>query len=169
MLVNNAGVAYDKGFLSVGDNYYAEKEMAVNYFGTARTIRAFSSVLKANGGGAILNILSFLSLITLPMSGSYSASKSAALALTRSARAELASQGTLVVGSMPAQVDTTLAKNYPEPKATTHEVARESIDAIELAHEDVYPGEYAKEMLPLVISDSKAVEAMLKTSLPLAE
>ncbi len=168
LLVNNAGTTYDQGFLSTDDLTLAKTEMDVNYFGPARTIRAFSPILKTNGGGAILNILSFLSLVTFPMAGSYSASKAAALSMTRSVRAELDSQGTLVVGSMPAQVDTELAKNYPEPKATPHEVARESLAAIEKGIEDVYPGAYAKEMLPIVRTDPKAVEQNLKTSLPLA-
>lgn len=35
--------------------------MEVNYFGTLSMIRAFAPVLKANGGGAIVNMLSILS------------------------------------------------------------------------------------------------------------
>jgi len=134
-----------------------------------RVIRTFAPILKSNGGGAILNILSLLSNVTLPMAGSYSASKAAALSLTRGVRAELASQGTLVVGSMPAQVDTPLAKNYPDPKATVEEVATESIDAIEEGIEDVYPGDYAKQILPSLKEDPKGVEESMKAMLPLSD
>ncbi|MBO9410791.1 MULTISPECIES: SDR family oxidoreductase [unclassified Ruegeria] len=168
LLVNNAGTTFDQGFLSTDDLKAAETEMAVNYLGPIRVTRAFAPILKANGGGAVLNILSFLSLVTMPMAGSYSASKAAALSMTRGIRAELAGQGTLVVGAMPAQVDTALAKNYPEPKATTQEVAREALDAVEQAVEDVYPGTYAKELLPSVLSDPKSIEVAMKSVLPLA-
>lgn len=169
ILINNAGTAFDEGFLSANDLQAAETEIAVNYMGPIRTIRAFAPILKTNGGGAILNILSFLALVTIPMAGSYSASKAAALSMTRGVRAELAAQGTLVVGAMPAQVDTELAKNYPEPKASTTEVARESLNAIEAEIEDVYPGDYAKELLPVVLSDPKAIEENMKGVLPITE
>jgi short-subunit dehydrogenase len=57
--------------------------MEVNYFGTLSMIRAFSPVLKNNGGGAIANILSVASLVNFPMLGSYSASKAALYSLTQ--------------------------------------------------------------------------------------
>ena len=140
--------------------------MDVNYFGTLRVIRAFAPVLARNGGGAILNVLSFLSNATLPMAGSYSASKAAALSMTRGVRAELRSQGTLVLGTMPAQIDTDLAKNYPEPKAKPAEVAAESLDALERGLEDVYPGVVAKQALELLRRDPKELERNMAAILP---
>lgn len=165
LLVNNAGVATDQGFLSASQLDGARLEMEVNYFGPMLVTRAFAPILAQNDGGAILNILSFLANMTIPFAGSYSASKAAALSLTRGIRAELAAQGTLVVGSMPAQVDTELGSNYPDPKATTEEVARESLDAIEAGLEDVYPGVYAKQLLPQ-LQDAKAVEKSVAFFLP---
>lgn len=165
LLINNAGVSTDQGFLSASNLEGARLELDVNYFGPILVTRAFAPVLSKNGGGAILNILSFLANMTLPFAGSYSASKAAALSMTRGVRAELTAQGTLVVGSMPAQVDTELGSNYPDPKATTEEVARESLDAIEAGVEDVYPGAYAKQLLPQ-LQDAKAVEKSVAAYLP---
>jgi short-subunit dehydrogenase len=50
-------------------------------------------VLAANDGGAIVNVLSVLSWISLPGGGTYSASKAAAWSLTNGLRHELRGQG----------------------------------------------------------------------------
>src|SRR5687767_9095986 len=74
LLVNNAGISAGATLLGP-DRAAAEREMDVNYFGTLRMIRAFAPVLAANGGGAIVNVLSILARVNLPPVGSYSASK----------------------------------------------------------------------------------------------
>ena len=63
--------------------------METNYFGTLSMCRAFAPVLKNNGGGTIVNVLSILSLVNLPASGSYSVSKAAAYSMNQGIRAEL--------------------------------------------------------------------------------
>ncbi len=45
--------------------------------------RAFAPVLKANGGGTIVNIASIVSFANIPLIGSYSASKAAVQSLTQ--------------------------------------------------------------------------------------
>ncbi len=111
LLINNAGIAGFHGAISAPDLTLARQEMEVNYFAPLAMIRAFAPCASGVGGGAIVNVLSFLSLVTVPSAGTYSASKAASLALTLSARAELAAQGTLVVASMPAQTETELGRN----------------------------------------------------------
>jgi short-subunit dehydrogenase len=128
--------------------------------------QAFAPVLKANGGGAILNILSLVSKITLPFMGTYCASKAAELSLTQCVRAELASQGTLVVASMPGTVDTPFAKNYPAPKISPEVVAQESLQAVIDEVEDVYPGEQAVEISSQLLKDPKGVEKYVAKLLP---
>ena len=49
----------------------------MNYLGTLSMCRAFAPVLKANGGGMIVNILSAIGRVSLPALGSYCASKAA--------------------------------------------------------------------------------------------
>ena len=46
----------------------------------------FTPLLVANGGGAIVNVLSVASFITNPLTASYGASKAAALSLTNGIR-----------------------------------------------------------------------------------
>ncbi|MBV8968714.1 MAG: SDR family NAD(P)-dependent oxidoreductase [Verrucomicrobia bacterium] len=45
--------------------------------------RAVKDTAVYSSNGAIINVISFLGLVTLPLAGTYSASKSAALAFTR--------------------------------------------------------------------------------------
>ncbi|WP_405152061.1 SDR family NAD(P)-dependent oxidoreductase [Sphaerisporangium sp. NBC_01403] len=59
-------------------------------------IRAFAPVLAANGGGAIVNVLSALSWFASPGNGAYGAAKAAAWNTTNGVRLDLAGQGTLI-------------------------------------------------------------------------
>ncbi|HEY9627167.1 MAG TPA: SDR family oxidoreductase [Coleofasciculaceae cyanobacterium] len=166
LLINNAGIGLLKGFISAPDLSSARAEMEVNYFGTLTICRAFAPVLQANGGGAIVNMLSILGKVNLPMNASYSASKAAALLLTQGLRAELAAQGTLVVGVMPATVDTGMSKDFPPPKVAPEVVVQEALQAVIDEVEDVYPGEQAKEIAAYLLKDPKALEKMMAKMLP---
>jgi NAD(P)-dependent dehydrogenase (short-subunit alcohol dehydrogenase family) len=166
LLINNAGVAFDKGLIAAPDLTSARSEMEVNYFGTLAMCRAFVPVLKTNEGGAIINVLSILARVNIPLSGSYSASKAAALSLTHGVRAEVAAQGTLVVAVMPATVDTNLTKNYPPPKVTPDEVAKAALQAVIDGVEDIYPGELATNLAAELARNPKAVEKQFAALLP---
>jgi NAD(P)-dependent dehydrogenase (short-subunit alcohol dehydrogenase family) len=99
LLINNAGVASWLDFPSPDVDEAARLEMETNYFGPLALSRAFAAVLAKNGGGAIVNVLSILSWITVPNAGTYSASKAAAWALTNWLRSSLREQGTQVLGA----------------------------------------------------------------------
>ncbi len=166
LLINNAGIGLLKGLISAADLSSARAEMEVNYFGTLTMCRAFAPVLKANGGGAIVNMLSILGKVNFPMNASYSASKAAAILMTQGVRAELAAQGTLVVGVMPATVDTEVSRNFPPPKVAPEVVVREALQAAIAGVEDVYPGEQATQMAAQLLKDPKALEKMMAMMLP---
>lgn len=134
--------------------------MRVNYLGTLAVVRAFAPVLRANGGGAIVNLLSILGRVNMPAVGSYSASKAAAYSLTQGIRAELAAQGTLVIGVMPGFVDTDMAARVTQPKITPGEVAGAILEALRTGIEDVYPGP-AAEIAAGLLRNPKAVERSL--------
>jgi NAD(P)-dependent dehydrogenase (short-subunit alcohol dehydrogenase family) len=166
LLINNAGVGFNQGLIASPDLSRARTEMEVNYFGTLAMCRAFAPILKSNGGGAIVNMLSMLALVNIPFNGSYSAAKAAALSLTQGVRAELAAQGTLVVAVMPGTVDTKMSKDYPPPKVSPTEVATSALQAVIDGLEEVYPGEQATEMAVQLRRDPKAVEKQLAQMLP---
>jgi short-subunit dehydrogenase len=122
--------------------------------------------LKQQGGGVIVNILSLLGKVNLPFSGSYSASKAAAISMTQSVRAELAAQKTLVIAVMPGTVDTNLAKDWPNPKVAPTEVVRATLQAVMANQEDVYPGEQALQVSAQLLADPKGVEKYMASFLP---
>lgn len=166
LLINNAGVTRDNGVISAPNIDSARLEMDTNYFGTMAMCRAFAPILKANGGGAIVNIVSLLGKINLPFMGTYCASKAAELSLTQCVRAELASQKTLVIAVMPGTVDTDFAKYYPPPKVAPVEVVKVALQAVIDENEDVYPGEQASYLADALLKDPKGLEKQLAGMLP---
>lgn len=166
LLVNNAGIASFEGLIHAGDTVPARQEMETNYFGTLNVIRAFSPVLAANGGGAIVNMASIVSHVNFPVLGSYSASKAAVHSLTQGIRAELAAQGTQVVGVYPGPVDTEMTASMPMEKTRPHDVVRQVLEGLEAGLEDIYPDPMSAEMHAGLLSDHKAVERQAGTMLP---
>jgi NAD(P)-dependent dehydrogenase (short-subunit alcohol dehydrogenase family) len=164
ILVNNAGIALGQSLLAPADPLAAEREMRVNYFGTLAMCRAFAEVLGRNGGGAIVNVLSILGRVSIPQVGSYAASKAAAFSLTQSVRAELAGQGTLVIGVMPAFVDTDMARRIASPKLAPAAIGASIVEALHTGTEDVYPGP-AAVIASSLLADPKGVERQFATLL----
>jgi short-subunit dehydrogenase len=158
-----ARTASDIGALSAKDSTAARREMEVNYFGTLALTRALSGTPALRSGGAIVNVLSFLALATLPAAGTYSASKSAALALTRTLRAELKPRGVQVVGVMPVQTDTPAYAPLPEPKLKPEEVASGTLDGLEAGEDEVFPGALSRGAAEAFKNDPAALQARLST------
>ncbi|MBD1865317.1 MULTISPECIES: SDR family oxidoreductase [Trichocoleus] len=158
LLINNAGVGFNQRLVADANFDQMRVEIEVNYFGTLRMCLAFAPVLKANGGGAIVNMLTMLAKVNFPLNASYGASKAAALLATQGIRAELASQKTLVVGVMPGTVDAGMSKHFPPPKVAPEEVVRAALQAVVDEVEDVYPGEQAQKMQAQLLQDPKAIE-----------
>ena len=144
----------------------ARAEMEVNYFGTLAMSRAFAPVLAANGGGAMINMLSILSRVNLPLMGSLCASKAAGLSMVQGLRAELDGQGTSVVAVMPGAVDTDMSKDFPPPKMPPADVATAALDGLEKGDEEIYPGEMASGVSQGLAADAKAVEKEFAGYLP---
>ncbi len=166
LLVNNAGTAQFSGFLNTDDPATAHADMDVNYFGTLSMIRAFAPRLKANGGGAIVNVASIASFVNFPVLASYSASKAATHSLTQGVRAELKAQGTLVVGVYPGPVDTDMARGLDAPKVPAAQIAKATLDAVATGTEDVFPDEASANLRAGLLSDPKATEQQVGTMLP---
>jgi NAD(P)-dependent dehydrogenase (short-subunit alcohol dehydrogenase family) len=102
-----------------------------HFFGTLAVTRAFAPKIAANGGGAILNILSVLSWLSIPNAGAYCAGKAAEWSLTNALRQQLAEQKIRVVGLHVGYMDTDMVAGLTGPKANPAEVARIAIDGLE--------------------------------------
>ena len=168
LLINNAGIASFAGLISADNLDAARQEMEVNYFGTLRVTRAFAPVLKKNGGGALVNVLTVASLGCFPVLGSYSASKAALHSLTQGIRAELAAQGTQVFGVFPGPIETDMAKNFDMEKSSPDLIAEGTLSAIEKGEEDIFIDPMAVQFRKDYFSDPKALEAQLANFIPVA-
>ena len=87
-------------------------------------------ILAANGGGAVLNVLSQLSWMSFAGSTGYAASKAAAWSLTNGIRLELAEQGTLVTALMLSATDTDMTAAWDVPKNDPADVVRQALDGL---------------------------------------
>lgn len=161
LLINNAGVATFTGALSTADTANARQEMEVNYFAPLALAQALRDTPAFHRGGAVINVLSFLSLVALPVAGTYSASKAAALALTRTLRAELKGRGVQVLGVLPVQVDTVMGAALPEPRLTPAEVASATLDALEAGEEEVFPGALSQGAAQAFKADPAGTQAQM--------
>ncbi|KQP12148.1 SDR family oxidoreductase [Pseudorhodoferax sp. Leaf267] len=145
LLVNNAGVALFGGVLDSSlDDVRAQFE--TNVIGPMLLSRAFAPVLKANGGGAVLNVLSVASWISTPGLAMYASSKSAVWSLTNGLRHELRGQGTQVLGLHMGFVDTDLTRGIDFPKSTPESIVRQAYDALESGAEEVLGDEITRQV-----------------------
>ena len=88
-------------------------------------------MLGANGGGALVNLLSGLAWFTLPTTGGYSSAKAALWMATNSLRQNLSEQGTLVTGVYAGYIDTDMAAWFDGPKTAPEVVAAATLDGVE--------------------------------------
>ena len=158
ILINNAGITFYTSPLAAPSTQMAREVMETNYFGMLAMVRAFAPLLKKNGGGAIVNVLSVLSwFVASPIGTSYSASKAAALLLTDGLRVELRSQGTQVVAVHVGLMDTDMTANLDtSEKASPGEVATKIIEGVRSGQEEVLADEYSAAAKAALARDKKA-------------
>lgn len=137
LVINNAGIAQPGGFLAEDSETVTRRIFETNFYGMLNVSKAFAPVLKANGGGALLNVLSVASWVNGGELAAYSASKSAAWALTNSLRHELAAQKTQVLGLHMAYVDTDLTRDFDIPKTSPETIVQRALDALAAGAEEV--------------------------------
>jgi NAD(P)-dependent dehydrogenase (short-subunit alcohol dehydrogenase family) len=166
ILFNNAGINHHQGVIAAPSLDAARAEMATNCFGTLAMCRAFAPVLRAQGGGAIVNVLSILAKAAIPAMGSLCASKAAGLRMTEAVRAELAAQGTQVVALMTGAMDTDMERDFHGPKSAPAEVAALLLAQVERGAEEVYHGPMPDWINAALKTDPKAVEKELAKYLP---
>ncbi len=126
-LFNNAGVMphQDRSFLD-GDLELWHRISAINLDGTMLCSKYVVPHIIAAGGGAVLNMSSFLAVLgcSFPQDG-YTASKGAISALTRSMAVQLGPKGVRVNGIAPGPVLTAHVEQFfPDPDARKIRLAR---------------------------------------------
>jgi NAD(P)-dependent dehydrogenase (short-subunit alcohol dehydrogenase family) len=143
LVINNAGISSGG---TTGSSAATRADFEVNVFGTAEVSRVFAPVLAANGGGAILNVLSALSFLSMPSAAGYSASKAAAWSLTNALRLQLLEQGTQVVALHVGFMDTDMIAKLDVAKVDPVEVATAALDGIEAGAHEVLADETSRNV-----------------------
>lgn len=147
LLINNAGISRGVSLLGTPDAFDgARAEFETNFFGPWALARAFAPVLAANGGGAIINVLSVLSWLSLPSAATYSASKSAAWSLSNGLRGALRGQGTQVLSLHVAFMDTDMTSKVQGPKASPDAVVLEAFEALEAGRFEVLADDLTRQV-----------------------
>jgi NAD(P)-dependent dehydrogenase (short-subunit alcohol dehydrogenase family) len=135
ILINNAGVYF---LDDLSDRRAIEQHLSVNLFGTYGVMQAFLPLL-IRSQGAIVNVLSLAAVAPIPITPGYSISKAAALSLSQSLRALLASRGVGVHAVLAGPVDTEMVRDLNLPKASAESVARGIFDGVEKGEEEIFP------------------------------
>ena len=112
ILVNNAGVTHQSGPLEdVGEDEF-DRVMAVNNKAVYLAARAFVPMMKAAGGGSILNIASTAGVSPRPNLSWYNASKGWMITATRAMAVELAPHAIRVNAVNPVAGETPLLASF---------------------------------------------------------
>ncbi|RQX01231.1 SDR family oxidoreductase [Micromonospora inaquosa] len=155
LLVNNAGIATFTNLVN-GDLSTIRSELDTHFWGTLSMVRAFAPVLGANGGGAILNVLSAMSWFSHDGANAYGVAKAAEWSLTNGVRLELAGQGTLVTGLHLGAADTDMMASYEGAKMDPADVVRAALDGIEAGRLEVLADEWSTHVKASLANDPSA-------------
>ena len=113
-MVNNAGISARESIYSYNPEEF-DKVMALNVNAVFYACKAVAPVMKANGGGVIINTSSMVSIYGQPAGVAYPTSKFAVNGMTKSLARELAPDGIRVNAVAPGVTDTDMVANLPEP------------------------------------------------------
>lgn len=110
VLVNNAGVTAAKSIFEMDDEDF-DSVIRINLTAPFRCIRAVAPVMKAQGGGSIVNTSSMVGTYGGKMQTAYAASKFGVNGLTKSCAKELGPYGIRVNAVAPGVVATDMMKH----------------------------------------------------------
>lgn len=165
LVVNNAGIGRPSLPLqaSLDD---ARAELETNYLSIISSTQAFAPVLAANGGGALINVLSVVSWVALPFLATYSTSKAAAWSFTNAARIQLKQQHTEVVGVHVGFVDTDLTAGLDIPKVSPSQVANSALDALEAGQPEALVDEFTRTVKTALPDDHNQLYPQIEAQFP---
>lgn len=105
ILVSNAGFGIS-GAVEFTEHEAAQRQMDVNFLGTAGAVRAVLPYMRAQGSGRIVCVSSVAAPIAIPFQAFYSASKAAINALVLALSGEVSPYGISICAVMPGDIKT---------------------------------------------------------------
>jgi NAD(P)-dependent dehydrogenase (short-subunit alcohol dehydrogenase family) len=160
LLINNAGIDTRTDMLD-GDLEKIRLEMETHYFGTLQATRAFAPVIEANGGGAVLNVLSVLSWVHVAPHESYAAAKAASWAMTNALRVRLAPKDIRVTALHVGYLDTDMAADIRSPKSDPAVVAALALDGLQAGAHEVLADDLSRNVRAGLSADLAALYPQL--------
>lgn len=146
VVVSNAGVLVGADVMAEDVIDQFQKELNINVYGLLRMAQAFAPVLKANGGGAFVQLNSIASLYSFPGKATYPASKAASYSFTQALRPAFAAQGTAILSVHPGPIDTDMAAESGLENTDPPSVVSEGIvAALKAGDFHLFPDRMAKD------------------------
>lgn len=141
LLINNAGILQNVSALADNAIDDLKATMDANVYGLMRIAQAFAPVLRANGGGAFVQLNSIASLRGSAKFSTYCASKAAAYSITQALRALLFEQGTRVMSVHPGPIATDMGAQagFGEEAEPPSVVADALVDGLRRGAFHVFP------------------------------
>jgi len=150
VLVNNAGISM-RGWLEDATLEDHDRCFSVNHAGVFLGMKAVFPLMQAQHRGSIINTTSAVAELGAAGRALYSASKAAALQLTKVAAAEWAPYGIRVNSILPGPIDTPMLRSTPGADALERAASRVPIGRLGT------PDEIAQTVLFLASDDSSYV------------
>lgn len=145
-LFNNAGYSY-AATLEQTDMDMARRLFEVNYWAYVDLAQQVIPIMKEQGSGTILNVVSILAHVDSPAgSGHYSASKAALLGMFQAASEELEPHGIKVFLASPGGMRTSIARNAVGPLADESRDRADDWEPPEIAARDIFEGIQGDQM-----------------------
>ncbi len=146
VVVSNAGVLVGAQVMAADVIEQFQKELNINVYGLLRMAHAFAPVLKANGGGAFVQLNSIASLRSFPDFATYPASKAASYSFTQALRPVFEDQGTAVLSVHPGPIGTDMASQAGLEDTDPPSVVSEGIvAALKAGDFHLFPDKMAKD------------------------
>ena len=136
VVINNAGVAQMGGIADASETDW-QWIVDINLLGVVRGCRVFTPMLRAQGGGRLVNIASMAGLVHMPHASAYNATKAAVVALSETLQLELEADRIGVTVVCPAFFRTALAQNMRASDPKLEAMTRRLVERARIGPEQI--------------------------------
>ena len=136
IVINNAGVAQMGGIAEASEADW-QWIVDINLLGVVRGCRIFTRLLRAQGGGQLVNIASMAGLVHMPHAAAYNATKAAVVALSETLQLELEADHIGVTVVCPAFFRTALAQNMRASNPKLEAITRRLVERARIGPEQI--------------------------------